>query len=60
MRPHDPFTVDIAVRGLWLQYNGLKIQSTLKNSPLETEVLLAIKLPPEEDLPEPGGFMVAT
>ena len=60
MRDKEPLNVGVAVQGLWLQYYELMAQSATKRFPLGTDAVLAIQPPPDDDLPEPGMFMVAT
>lgn len=54
----DRSRTEIVVRGLWLRYYRLKIQSPEKAAPLENEAVLSIRFSIEE-FPEPGGFMEA-
>ena len=59
MKEENLTTIDIVVRGLWLQYYGLKTQSAGKKFPLENGAVLAPQRQVDEEFSQPAGFMVA-
>jgi hypothetical protein len=56
----DQHAVNIAVQGLWLQYQELTIGSVSSWHPVENAAWKTSPLSQPEDLPATGGLMVAS
>jgi hypothetical protein len=58
--PRDPENISIAVQALWLQYQGLTIESVRTGYRVENAAWKTTPPPPAQDLSGIGGLMVAS